>query len=255
MYNVQILIDRCSSVPYVPVLTCCIYTLLVRRFGTGTVGSWAKTKLDEDDLTFTLRAWNAGLLGFSAWGVAHTYPHLLSAATFDNCAPAPTLGQEGRAMGLFALSKFVELGDTFFLVIRGKSVRTIHSFHHASVLLLTWYLFVTKASIGPAFVAMNYLVHVMLYLYYVVASLPTGVKAAKACGPIVTGAQIAQMVFGFAISLNVIVIKITRAKPCDTDLKGAVFALVIYSIYLFMFTELWVKLYGVPWAPKKRKPT
>lgn len=215
--------------------------------------SWVKTKLDEDDLVFTLRAWNAGLCCFSAWGVVHTYPHLLSALTLDNCAPAPTLGQEGRAMGLFALSKFVELGDTFFLIIRGKTVRVIHSFHHASVLLLTWHLFVAKASIGPAFVSMNYLVHVMLYLYYVAASLPGGIRAAKACGPVVTASQIIQMVFGFAISFKVLLIKMTNSKPCDTKLHGAVFALVVYSIYLVMFSNLWIKLYGVPWKPKAKK--
>ena len=253
MYTVEPLIEKCEGMPWIPILTCCLYIHVVKRFGSGDKVSWIRCPLDSDDLDFTLRAWNGGLFCFSMWGVVHTYKHLLNAVLLDNCAPAPVLGDEGRAMGLFAMSKFVELGDTFFLIIRGRDVRFIHSFHHSSVLLLTWFLFTGKASIGPAFVALNYLVHVMLYAYYVAASLPATLKTAKKCGPIVTAAQIIQMVFGFMISLKVLIIKFIGSKSCNTSASGALFALVIYSTYLVMFSCLWVALYGMPWNPKKQK--
>jgi len=253
MYTVDPLIEKCSGMPWMPISAVIAYVLLVGHFNGKAGVSWIKTPLDDEDLRFTLRAWNFGLFAFSAWGVANTYHHILNAVLLDNCAPAPLLGEEGRAMGAFALSKFVELGDTFFLIIRGKNVRFIHLFHHASVLLLTWYLFINKASIGPAFVSMNYFVHVMLYLYYVAASLPIGVKLAKKCGPVVTAAQIIQMVFGFSVSAKALAIKLTDSKPCETSSAAAFFALVVYFVYLLMFSHLWVGLYGLPWSPKKAK--
>lgn len=252
MYTVDPLIEKCASVPWVPIAAVIAYVLLVGHFNGKPSGSWIKTPLDEEDLRFTLRAWNFGLFCFSFWGVCNTYQHLLNAVLLENCAPAPMLGEEGRAMGTFALSKFVELGDTFFLIIRGKNVRFIHSFHHASVLLLTWYLFVSKASIGPSFVAMNYFVHVLLYLYYVAASLPIGIEMAKKCGPVITAAQIIQMVFGLGISINALLVKLADVRPCDTSSAASFFALVVYSIYLVMFSQLWVRLYGLPWAPKQK---
>jgi elongation of very long chain fatty acids protein 6 len=253
MYTLEPLIEKCSSMPWIPIAAVIAYVLLVGHFNGKPNASWIKSPLDEEDLRFTLRAWNFGLFCFSFWGLANTYQHLLNAVLLDNCAPAPVLGEAGRAMGAFALSKFVELGDTFFLIIRGKNVRFIHSFHHASVLLLTWYLFVSKASIGPSFVSMNYFVHVMLYLYYVAASLPIGVKMAKKCGPVVTAMQIIQMVFGFAISARALLVKLTDARPCDTSSAAAFFALVVYFVYLLMFSHLWVGLYGMPWSPKEAK--
>jgi len=245
-YNLLPLIERCEGLPWVPVLVAALYTAFVRRYGTpGLHSLWVQMQVDPEDLAFTFRAWNMGLCAFALWGVYQTHPYLLHLFDWlESCEPPPLSGEEGRAMAAFTMSKFVELGDTLFLVLRGRNVRFIHSFHHASVLLLTWYLFVTKASIGPVFVAMNYLVHVLLYLYYVAMSLPWTVAAAKQCAPVVTMAQILQMVVGLFVSLNTLRIKVQDAQTCHTSVQGALFATTVYGIYLVLFGNLWVQLYG-----------
>lgn len=154
-------------------------------------------------------------------------------------------------MGAFAISKFIELGDTAFLAARNRPIKFIHYYHHASVLLITWYLFVTRASIGPIFVAMNYLVHVMLYSYYL-ASATTGVfrYMAKSCAQVVTFSQVAQMIFGILVSTDALARKL-NGQECSVDYFGLCAALASYVVYFVLFARLWIDLYGFPFGHEK----
>lgn len=67
---------------------------------------------------------------------------------------------------LFIFSKYLELIDTVFLVMRKRKVRFLHWYHHFSVLLYCWHAYTWEMPTGLYFAAMNYTVHAVMYFYY-----------------------------------------------------------------------------------------
>jgi elongation of very long chain fatty acids protein 6 len=63
---------------------------------------------------------------------------------------------------LFTVSKLFELFDTVLLVLRKKHVMFLHWYHHATVLLYTWFSYSARNP-GIYFIAMNYSVHAVMY--------------------------------------------------------------------------------------------
>ena len=72
---------------------------------------------------------------------------------------------------IFAVSKYFELFDTLLLIIRKKPVSFLHWFHHATVLLYTWYAEYTHFTIGLLFIIVNSFVHTFMYYYYFLAEI------------------------------------------------------------------------------------
>jgi elongation of very long chain fatty acids protein 6 len=242
-YDVNRLISKCQKVPWLPLGVVVGYVVFVNKYKNPRPN--AKCIWDEEDMTLFLRCWNLTLAMFSLWGVSNTWRYLGAIYTLDVCNPPPMLGEEGYAMGAFALSKFVELGDTVFLAVRNRKISFLHSYHHSSVLLLTWVLFVSKESIGPVFVGMNYFVHVFLYVYYLAASFPQFSKRVRLVAPVVTTLQIVQMIFGVVVCAYAFVRKV-KGYTCETSAVNAALALCSYTVYFALFTNLWVELYGRP---------
>ncbi|KAK4470272.1 hypothetical protein MN116_005843 [Schistosoma mekongi] len=79
-----------------------------------------------------------------------------------------------RAMWLFHVSKVIECMDTFFFIIRGRThlVTWLHIYHHCTMIPLTWAAVKWTAG-GEMFkpVAVNGLIHVIMYSYYSLAAL------------------------------------------------------------------------------------
>ena len=100
-------------------------------------------------------------------------------------------------MYLFILSKIPELVDTAFIVVRKRSVITLHWYHHFTVMLFCWHAFGTFAGDGLWFAAMNLTVHAFMYAFYALTAL--GYRPTK-FAHIITSGQIAQMVVGTAVT-------------------------------------------------------
>ena len=245
------LIKTCQGVPWIPVAVAAGYIGFVKRYRSPTPGRNAG--MDEEEVRLLLRAWNFALMLFSIWGAWVTCPHLTTVYTLNACGPPPLLGEEGYAMGMFCMSKFAELIDTVFLAVRNRKISFLHSYHHASVLLKTWMLFVNTSSIGPVFVAMNYFVHMFLYAYYLASSFPKTAKAAKSVAPVVTSLQVVQMVFGIEVCFDALMRK-AKGDVCLTSAWQIGIALCSYGVYLFLFSKLWIDLY-VPSSAKKGAAT
>ena len=243
-FHVDSTIAWFQTVPWMPYVVSAVYVGLVVKFRKPSARR-AKVMLDED-MADLLTAWNLGLAMFSTCGFLITWPFLANLALLDVCGDGPETGLVGYSMAAFAISKFVELGDTLLLALRNRRISFLHSFHHATVLVLTWRLFVEKASVGPVFVAMNYFVHALLYPYYVAIGLPNWKATARKVAPVVTAAQVLQMVAGC-----VVVVYAANAPGCRTSTTALTMAGTVYVVYLGLFSHLYYELY----MTDKKQPT
>merc|ERR1711977_433464 len=118
---------------------------------------------------------------FSLWGVSVAVPYIFNSLTqkgfhYTVCADEIRFGPGslcdsamGLAMTLFMFSKIPELFDTVFLVLMKKKIMTPQWWHHATVLLYSWWSAMNALpSCGPM-AAMNYSVHGIMYFYFAVS--------------------------------------------------------------------------------------
>jgi len=111
---------------------------------------------------------------------------------------------------LFCLSKFPELLDTAFLVIRGKHVLFLHWYHHISVLLYCWYVTQERYP-ATAFACINAFVHSVMYYYYFRTA--QGIKPAFA--KMVTQIQLIQMAMGMCFTGIFMTYHYESPSTCD----------------------------------------
>lgn len=58
---------------------------------------------------------------------------------------------------MFVISKLPELGDTLFIVLRKQNFMLLHWYHHISVLIMTWYSYSMRYSLGRWYVNVYFL--------------------------------------------------------------------------------------------------
>ena len=204
------------------------------------------------DLKKALQYWNLFMAIISTWGMLRVLPHLLlyvSTVGFKAsfCIP-PRSGFGHGALGfwstVFIYSKFIELVDTIFLVLRKRPLTFLHWYHHLTVLGFSWHAFLVEQPVGIYFCAMNYIVHSIMYSYYYCASVG---KDASWFAVYVTTAQIAQMFIGAGITLAALFFVsqpssgIPSSNPwlqqnkCIASKTNLYAALGVYISYLYLF--------------------
>jgi len=160
----------------------------------------------------------------------------------------PWHGIQFWGMWLFAISKFLEFGDTFFLVVRKKPLSLLHWYHHTTVLVFTWYLVSSRAPQGWVFAVMNAMVHSVMYFYYFL----TGLKIRPWWAVYITQMQIAQMVIGVLLSAYwAYLVKTGFVCPVAEGQKDDILwaGLIIYGSYLILFAQYYVRR----WNDQKQK--
>ena len=150
---------------------------------------------------------------------------------------------------LFTMSKFVELGDTIFLLIRKRPVLFLHWYHHVTVLLFTWTASSSNAPMGKYFLTMNVIVHSVMYTYYALQTL--GVRIPKKISITITCMQISQMIFGIAILVTALLISYRR--QCHNHPVIMVTGAIIYGSYLFLFIQFFIDAYMKGAKQNKKK--
>ncbi|KAF4657254.1 hypothetical protein FOZ61_006394 [Perkinsus olseni] len=198
-----------------------------------------------------LALWNLFLAIFSFIGVTRTVPLLLGGIWYNgplyfvcrNASASYGTGPAGLWISLFMYSKYFELIDTAFLVLRKRNVNFLHWFHHATVLLYCWHAGAYEQPTGIFFATMNYMVHSIMYFYYFLSSV--GHKAKW--GLTVTILQITQMFAGMFI-VAVHYYSISHVTNCDGAYEDLVAAFLMYTAYMLLFVQFFVGRYV---APKK----
>jgi hypothetical protein len=117
-------------------------------------------------ITPVLFAWNAALALFSLVGFLQTGPYLVKALVAVGFRPTVCAsglwygnGTNGAFVALFIYSKFFELFDTLWLLLKRRKVIFLQWWHHTTVLLYCWHAYASMVGHGLWFAAMNYAVH------------------------------------------------------------------------------------------------
>jgi len=235
-----------SGTPWLPFLAVAIYIFLV--FSLPKI----LKNVRPIRLKWLVAFWNLGLSAFSFCvlvGVTPPYAQIY----FDNgffwafCGRDDLYYQEASPMlywiYIFCLSKFIELFDTLFLILRKRDPPFLHWFHHATVLLYCWFASYYHTVAGFNFVVMNAFVHTLMYFYYFLSQI--GLRPPEFVALIITIIQISQMFFGIAIISGTAYIWYSTGTPCLSDEPEIILisGILMYGTYLFLFVQFFVKRY------------
>jgi len=224
----------------VPVVVSILYLIAI------PVGQRWMDKRQAYELKTPLFLWNLLLSIFSIMGTIHLLPHFLfglyqNGPMYFVCRNA-YIGHGRGAVGfwslLFVLSKYAELLDTLFLVLRKKPVPFLHSFHHATVLLISIGTMMIYGPTGVIMLTVNYCVHAIMYTYYAIAA----VTKPPSWGKTVTILQIAQMVNGLVMS-GAIWYGAQYVEYCEGQAVNGYGIVFIYASYLFLFVKFYIDRY------------
>jgi len=157
---------------------------------------------------------------------------------------------------LFALSKYAELIDTVFLIMRKRPLHFIHWYHHTTVLAYTWFSLVVMTPPGALFGVVNTFVHTIMYFYYFLAvcgSRPTW-------GKFVTIIQLTQMIAGITISSFWSYYYLSGVLCPMAHPHAYMFStLALYASYFILFLNFYLQRYvfskSRPTAGKGKQPT
>ncbi|KAJ8598370.1 hypothetical protein CTAYLR_002968 [Chrysophaeum taylorii] len=217
----------------VPLAACAVYVLAI------AVGHSVMKQRDPWRLKPQLAAWNFFLALFSLVGASQTAPVLLTKLfrrpLLESICVPPSEDWGAGACGLwvqiFVLSKFAELADTVFIVLRKRKLLFLHWYHHLTVLLYCWHAYATEAPHALWFVSMNYCVHAIMYTYYALMAFNMGNLFIPP--EFITAAQISQMIVGVSVQCAAMRV----ARPCDIDGANLVFGALMYLSYFFLFMK------------------
>ena len=135
---------------------------------------------------------------------------------------------------IFYISKYYELADTAFLVIKKKPVRFVQKWHHATVLFLFWANNEARMLNHWPLVALNSFVHIFVYGYFFANSLKIPVPWKR----YITLLQISQFVVDMLYSLPFPFLK--HLDLINGDWGPWLFGQFIGATFLVLFTDIYI---------------
>ena len=214
--------------------------------------NWPKTS--KYDSAYNL--WNFILAIFSVWGASTCVPDVC--ATIYNKGILETILDPASNFGMatpiywFCLSKIWELGDTIFVIIRGRKLIFLQYYHHWITLVYCYHSFCATVMYnggGSIFTTMNFFVHAMMYSFYFASGM--GVRLSGGLKNLLTFLQFFQMV----IAVATIVVGCRNSRWLEEDPFTVYFLSFMYGSYVWLFGDLFfgkVKIGNVKMASKKK---
>ncbi|KAI9298044.1 GNS1/SUR4 membrane protein [Neoconidiobolus thromboides FSU 785] len=155
------------------------------------------------------------------------------------------------------LTKYYELVDTLFLVVKKKPLAFLHYYHHSLTMVLCYTQLNGKTPVSYVPITLNLAVHVLMYFYYYLATFGGKIWWKK----YVTVFQITQFVIDLAAvyfcTYNLYVSKYYPHLPhvgsCAGTETAANFGCYLLSSYLLLFVEFFYKTYQARSTPKVKK--
>ncbi|NP_001181184.1 very long chain fatty acid elongase 7 isoform X1 [Macaca nemestrina] len=173
----------------------------------------------------------------SGWGIGYSFR-----CEIVDYSQSPTALRMARTCWLYYFSKFVELLDTIFFVLRKKNnqVTFLHVFHH-TIMPWTWWFGVKFAAggLGTFHALLNTAVHVVMYSYYGLSALGPAYQKYLWWKKYLTSLQLVQFV--------IVTIHISQFFFMeDCKYQFPVFACIIMSyscMFLLLFLHFWYRAY------------
>lgn len=234
---------------WIPALSVPIYLLLV------SLGKkWMETK-EAYSLRSSLFVWNVALAVCSMVGTVVMLPALWETMIrkgfqYSVCyTTIHTVPLQSFFSLMFSLSKIIEFGDTFFVIMRKTPLNFLHWYHHATVSIYSWHSLAIRSAPAHWYCALNYSVHSVMYSYYVVKS--TGVRMPSGVARGVTVLQLLQFVLGLLINCVAGYVYVWQGQFCHINMTNIVMGTVIYASYFVLFGDFFWKRYIVTKTKKK----
>ena len=141
----------------------------------------------------------------------------------------------------YVLSKFLDLLDTVFMVLRKKQahVTALHVYHHISVPVESWIYFRLCATecVAIPFALLNSFVHSIMYAYYGLATLGPQMQPYLTWKRYLTQLQIAQFIVIVLFSIYFLLNQ--RGYPLYFPLN----MLLQSALYIILFTRFYLNTY------------
>jgi len=143
---------------------------------------------------------------------------------------------------IFFLSKFYELLDTVFIVLRKAPLRFLHFYHHSMTFFLCWVCLEYSIPVQWIATSLNAFVHIPMYWYYFIMVVKP--KQNVWWKRYITTIQIIQFIVVLIVHSSAIAYHYAYAKNCRSyEGYGNLFAgLVIWS-YLYLFIDFYRNTY------------
>jgi len=226
----------------IPIVSVSLYLLMV----------FAGPRIMEDRKALRLRGplqvWNLAMVLLSVAMLMGMIPNVVSFTLEKGlyqliCLPSRELytGPQMFWVWVFAMSKFVELIDTVFLILRKRPLSFLHYYHHSTVLIYTWFSMVVQAGgVGYIFAIVNAAIHTLMYFYYFLSAC----GKTPSWGQFVTILQLAQMVVGIIASTSWSYFYLTGANcSCDYPREYMLSSCLLYGSYLLLFLQFYLGRY------------
>ncbi|XP_064606884.1 very long chain fatty acid elongase 7-like [Liolophura sinensis] len=224
----------------VPSLLVCIAYFVLIPLGPTLMGDRKPL-----DLRRILLFFNLGMVGLSTYIFCEFLLSGWAAGYSFGCQPvdystSPQALRMARVCWLFYISKFVELFDTLFFVLRKKfsQVSFLHVFHHG-IMPISWWFGVKFApgGFGTFHALLNSFIHLMMYTYYGLAALGPSFQKYLWWKRYMTTMQITQFILVVIHSSQLLFI------DCNYPMTFVYWIGAYAVIFLVMFINFYRKAY------------
>lgn len=230
-----------KSVQWAGIWVATLYVVVI--FGI----QWFMKDRKPLQISLSLQLWNAWLALFSIVGSIVTSYGLLREIFFEDGLVASYTKVGGffeGTVGLwtfwFCISKFAELGDTIFIVLRKRPLIFLHWYHHVATLNYGLMSYVDNTAFNSWIVWLNFTVHAVMYSYYFLAACKIRLPAWFA--QCLTSAQITQFLITLAILAHA-GIRMVYGLRVDTTVTSYLYCLLMEISYVALFGNFFYHSY------------